>query len=91
MNAFTRNLLSTVALFALSFSAIAAPECTQEPKEKWMSESDMKARIVSEGYTIKRFVTTGSCYEIYGKDKQGKNVEIYFNPVNGQIIKQRAG
>lgn len=91
MTTFTRNLFSTAALCVLSFSAIAAPECTPEPKEKWMSESDMKARIVSEGYTIKRFLTTGSCYEIYGKDKQGKNVEIYFNPVDGKIVKQRAG
>lgn len=91
MNAFTRNLFSTVALCIVSFSAIAAPECTQEPKEKWLSESDMKAKIVSEGYTIKRFLTSGSCYEIYGKNKQGKNVEIYFNPVDGKIVKQRAG
>jgi hypothetical protein len=91
MNAIARTLLSTAALCVLSFSAVAAPECTQEPKEKWMSESDMKARIVIEGYTIKRFLISGSCYEIYGKDKQGKNVEIYFNPVNGKIVKQRAG
>ena len=91
MNAFTRNLFSTVALCIVSCSAIAAPECTQEPKEKWLSESDMKAKIVSEGYTIKRFLTSGSCYEIYGKNKQGKNVEIYFNPVDGKIVKQRAG
>lgn len=91
MNAITKNVLATIALCALSFSAMAAPECTQEPKEKWMSESDMKAKIVSEGYTIKRFLTSGSCYEIYGKDKQGKNVEIYFNPVDAKIVKQRAG
>jgi hypothetical protein len=91
MNAFTKNLFLTVALCILSFSAIAAPECTQEPKEKWLSASDMRAKIVSEGYSIKRFLTSGTCYEIYGKNKQGKNVEIYFNPVDGKIVKQRAG
>lgn len=86
----TRTAIAA-ALTAVTTIAFAAQECTQEPKEKWMSEQDMKARIVNEGYTIKRFLISGTCYEIYGKNKLGKNVEIYFNPVDGKIVKQRGG
>jgi len=43
------------------------------------------------GYKINRFLTTGSCYEIYGKNKEGKNIEIYFNPVDGSVVKKRVG
>ncbi len=82
---------AVAALIVLTSAAYAAPVCTKEPKDKWMSEADMKAKIASEGYTIKRFLVSGSCYEIYGKNKEGKNVEIYFNPVDGKIVKQRVG
>ncbi len=89
MQAITSKLFAAVVLSTLAISAIAAPECTQEPKDKWMSEQDMKTKIEADGYTIKRFLTTGNCYELYGKNKDGKNVEIYFNPVDGTIVKQR--
>ena len=91
MKTITSKLFAVAVLSTLAFSAAAAPECTKEPKEKWLSEQDMKARIEAEGYTIKRFITKESCYEIYGKNKDGKNVEIYFNPVDGTIVKQRGG
>jgi hypothetical protein len=49
----------------------------------------MKQKIADMGYKIKEFKTTdGSCYEIYGWDRQERRVEIYFNPVNGEIVKQ---
>lgn len=80
-----------LAAVLLTGAALAAPECTTEPREKWMPEKDMKARIVAQGYTVKRFLVSGNCYEIYGKNKEGRNVEIYFNPVTGVIVKQRVG
>ena len=37
-----------------------------------------------------KFKTTkGNCYEIYGKDKAGQKVEIYYNPVDGSIVKEK--
>ncbi len=91
MKAITCKLFAIATLSTLAFGAAAAPECTKEPQDKWMPEQDMKTKIEADGYTIKRFLTSGSCYEIYGKNKDGKNVEIYFNPVDGTIVKQRGG
>ena len=79
----------SVVVSLVTCSALAAVECTKEPKTKWMSEKDMKAKIEGQGYKIKTFKTPGTCYEIYGHDKDGKRVEIYFNPVDGSIVKQR--
>lgn len=73
-----------------SVTTLAGPECTKTPKERWMSEKDMRSKIEAQGYKIKVFKTTsGNCYEIYGKDKDGKKVEIYYNPVDGSVVKQR--
>ena len=68
--------LFVVAALA-SAAAVAAPECTQAPRDQWMPEATMKQQILDQGY------------EIYGKDKDGKNVEIYFDPTDGRIVKQR--
>lgn len=74
-------------LFTLS--AQAAPHCTSEPKEKWMEAGAMQNKLLAEGYKIKKFKTEDTCYEIYGWDKEGKKVEIYFNPVSGEIVKRK--
>jgi hypothetical protein len=51
----------------------------------------MKQKVLDQGYTIKVFQVTGNCYEIYGKDKAGRNVEIYFDPTDGRIVKKKGG
>lgn len=81
--------LIALALLTLSTASLAGPQCTSEAKEKWMTEASMKQKVEADGYRIKVFKTTkGNCYEIYGWDKQNKKVEIYFNPVDGSIVKQ---
>ena len=57
-------------------------------KSKWQDQKEFEANLVKEGYKIKKFkVTKGNCYEIYGKNKDGKKVEIYFDPVSGAPVK----
>jgi len=81
-----KALLIALAL-GLGVTAHAKKNCTDEPKDKWMSESDFKKKVEAEGYTIKKFKQPGTCYEIYGTNKEGQKVEIYFNPVDGSIVK----
>ncbi|MGL6047210.1 MAG: PepSY domain-containing protein, partial [Vogesella sp.] len=50
-------------------------------------EADFKKKLTAEGYQIKKFKVSGNCYEIYGKNKEGKKVEIYFDPVSGAAVK----
>lgn len=83
-----KALLAMALIFSFAGAAHAAKKCTDEPKEKWMSEADFKKKVEADGYKIKKFKTPGTCYEIYGTDKDGKKVEIYFNPVDGSIVKK---
>ena len=56
-----------------------------------MKEADFKAKVEAEGYKIKTFkVTKDNCYEIYGVDKDGKKVEIYFNPETGAELERKS-
>lgn len=82
--------LLTLALLSLAFiSCSKKTQCTSEEKTKWQNEESFKANLLAEGYKINEFkVTEGNCYEIYGWDKDQNKVEIYFNPIDGSIVKK---
>lgn len=78
-----------VLLSAATATAWAGPTCNV-PREQWMGEAAFKAKIEAQGYQIKTFkVSKGQCYEIYGFDKAGKKVEIYFDPATAAILEQK--
>jgi hypothetical protein len=81
-----RITIGVAAAFAAS-SALAGANCTKHPKDEWMSEGDAKAKIASQGYKIQKFKIDGNCYEIYGTDKDGKKVEIYFDTKTLAVVK----
>jgi len=89
--------ITTFSLMSLfSHAAWAGADCPEAPKDTWMSELDIQKKIVNEyGFSIQKFKIDDNCYEIYGKkpndEKEGefKRIEVYFNPVNGDIVKQK--
>lgn len=86
---FTPLLLGLATSFALP--ALAGPQCTQEPRSTWLSAEAMRARFTAEGYkddVRALHVSKGQCWEIYGHDRQGRAVEVYFHPITGAIVEQ---
>ena len=91
MHRIARNL-AIIAIIAAPAIAQAAPNCTDEPRDQWMTEEAMKAKVATLGYErIKTFKISGNCYEIYGHTKDGQKAEVYFNPVTGDIVKSNIG
>jgi hypothetical protein len=89
----THTMITTrilaAALLACSTAAMAGPTCTA-PQDKWMKETDFKKGLENKGYQIKTFkVSKGQCYEIYGFDRSGKKVEIYFDPVTAAVVEAK--
>ena len=88
--------MNTIALalaigLGIPGSAIAGPKCTEEPQSKWLSAEEMTKRFTQMGYTdsVKKLhVSKGNCWEIYGHDKSGKKVEIYFHPISAEIMEK---
>jgi hypothetical protein len=93
MNIRSAKLTTALTLLALSFGAFASTydgECTNQPQSKWMSPADVKAKFETQGYSVGKVKTGGSCYEVYAKDKNGKKVELFVNPVDASVV-GRAG
>lgn len=84
-----KPLVVSALLVAVSGIALAGPACNV-PKEKWMPEAAFKKGLEEKGYQIKTFkVSKGNCYEIYGFDKAGKKVEIYFDPATAAPLETK--
>lgn len=84
-----RIVVLSALLLAAAGAAMASPTCTA-PKEQWKPEATFKSDLEAQGYKIKTFkVTKNQCYEIYGTDKAGKKIEIYFDPVSGKPLLQK--
>ena len=85
-----RRLLLVSALLACAAPAFAKTECTTADRSTWQDPDQFQAKLVADGYKINKFkVTEGNCYEIYGFDKDGKKVEIYFNPETGAELERK--
>ncbi|MGF6780460.1 PepSY domain-containing protein [Paraburkholderia sp. GAS334] len=83
-------MLKIVALMCtLGFSGavLADAKCAAHPKEEWIKESDARAKLEADGYKIKKFKVDGNCYEIYGHNKEGKKVEIYYDTKTLDVVK----
>ena len=83
-----RFALAAIACLAMApTAALAGANCKANPKAEWMSETDAKAKLMAQGYKIDKFKIDGHCYEIYGSNKDGKKVEIYFDTRTLDVVK----
>ena len=86
--------LVIVALTTLPSVVFAGADCTEHPKNEWMSVLDLQKRIVNEySFSIAKFKVVDECYEIYGweTDESGKEqkIEVYFDAKTGDIVKKK--
>lgn len=83
-------MLKTALLLAFALAspaAFAAANCTKHPKSEWMPQAEAKKKLEAQGYKIRKFKVDGNCYEIYGTNKEGKKVEIYFDAKTLDVVK----
>lgn len=90
MQTVTRGAVSLALALSIG-SAVAGPKCTDEPQSKWLTEQQMTEKFTAMGYkdNVKKLhVSKGRCWEIYGQDKAGRSVEVYFHPITGAIVEE---
>jgi hypothetical protein len=88
----TRVTIVWVLLTGLASPALASAylgTCTTASQDKWMSEADAQAKIAQAGYKvamIMRSKSNNNCYQVYATDKNGKQMELFIDPTNANII-----
>ena len=77
-------LLSAGAMAVVPFGpahATGAIMCKPAPKSSWKSQEALEAKLVKEGWVVRKSKVDGGCYEVYGTTPSGDRVEAYFHPV----------
>lgn len=69
-----------LALLAGNALAHGNVNCPKSPKAEWKPHTELQEKLTKEGWTVRRMEKTDTCYEVYGKDPQGKRVEAFFDP-----------
>lgn len=86
---FLTTAIGAAALLSACSAEHGTTQCTTAPQTEWQNQDAFQAGLLAQGYKINEFkVTGGNCYEIYGFDKEDNKVEIYFNPVDGSVVKE---
>jgi len=84
-----------ISTLLLSASLHAGADCQEHPKNEWLHVLDMQKKIVNDyGFAIKKFQTSGDCYEIYGwglneAKTEFVKIEVYFDTKTGDIVKKK--
>ncbi len=84
MRLFSTLVLSATAAVALASapaSATGVITCNAGPQSGWKSQEVLQAKLIKEGWTVRKAKVDGGCYEVYGTTPEGDRVEAYFHPV----------
>lgn len=87
MNKLTTLCLAAAAL-ACTGQAFAqhAERCEEIPKDEWKPQAELERKLVNKGWKISRVKITNGCYEVYGKNEKGGNVEVFFHPKTFELV-----
>ncbi len=80
-----------VAMLGVTTSAQAGSLgrlCTAAPQSQWLSINELQAKVEARGYTVKKAKLKKACGELYALDRDGKRVELFVDPTNGQVVGQ---
>ena len=96
-----------LAIIAASLTFSAAPaqatgviKCNAGPQKNWKTPAALTAKLIKEGWTVRKAKVDGGCYEVYGTTPKGERVEAYFHPVSmealyiarrGQVLFRKTG
>lgn len=90
----TRMILLALAAIALPAPAFAHGnvDCKAGPANRWKSVDALKAKLANDGWKVRKALRSGNCYEVYGKTREGDNVEAFFHPATlERVIVLRRG
>ena len=82
--------VATVSLAGFSGATLASENCTDQPQSKWLSQEAIAAKLKEQGFEITKTESKRSCYEVKARDRQGKRVDLYVDPVTARVVRQES-
>jgi hypothetical protein len=87
-----KSLILTAAFASIAFATVAHADddhrrlCGNVPVADWMSESDVRKRVSDMGIGVREVDIDDGCYEVEGRNKDGRWIEIGLQPQTGEQV-----
>lgn len=66
--------------------------CPKVPREQMIPIETVQQKVKEMGYEVRRVRFDDGCYKVYITEKTtGGEVEAYYNPANGELVRARLG
>jgi hypothetical protein len=81
-------------LLALTVTLLAAPRGDDDcdaPVERWQSRDAVRQMAAQRGWQVQRLKIDDGCYEIRGKDAEGREFKAKLDPETLEVVKMKRG
>lgn len=88
-----KTLMLSVAMAAALFAPAAYADdddrrfCGNVPIADWMSETALRERVTAMGIDVREIDIDDGCYEVEGRNRDGRRLEILFHPQTGEQVR----
>jgi hypothetical protein len=83
MNRIMTRLVLTMALIA---SPALADEDCDVPMKDWQPREAVVKFAAEQGWTLRRIRIDDGCFEVTGRDSQGRAIEVKLNPATLAVV-----
>ena len=83
-----RKILILTIASLVALPALAEERCNVD-KAKWRPVEELKAELGAKGWTISNVKEEDGCYEVYGKDAQGRSFKAKVDPETLRVVKMK--
>jgi len=81
------------ALLALSVGLATLPTWADDdcdaPVARWQSREAVRQMATQQGWDVQRLKIDDGCYEVYGKDAQGRSFKAKVDPETLRVVKMK--
>ena len=86
---------SAVGLLALSAGAAALPALAGDdcdvPTQRWQSREAVRQMAAQKGWELERLKINDGCWEIRGRDAEGRRFKAKLDPETLEVVKMKRG
>lgn len=78
-------LVASLSLGAAGAASASDDDCTV-PMAQWQPRKAVQTMAETKGWTVRRIKIDDGCYEIKGRDAQGRAIEVKVDPATLEIV-----
>ena len=75
-----------MCIFTFPACATGLYECAPTQSSSWLTQKEVTEKLVGEGWQVRRVKENGGCCGVYGTTPGGPRVEVYLDPVPGEVL-----